>query len=116
MKDSQNPAISLDEYLHRVGQCRRQPFGQRFRNQFRDMRGTAEIAMLQAPSQQEYDEFHRILAAMTEEEKTHPDTLTDDQIQDIAQCAKAETANVSIFINGYVLTNRSLIKKTNIHS
>ena len=75
------------------------------------MRGTAEIAMLAAPSQEEYDEFQRILEVMTEEEKTHPDTLTDAQIQDIAQCAKAESANVSIFINGYVLTNRSLIKK-----
>jgi len=75
------------------------------------MRGTAEIAMLQAPSQQEYDEFHRILEVMTKEEKIYPDALTDEQIQNIAQRAKAETANVSIFINGYVLTNRSLIKK-----
>ena len=80
------------------------------------MQGTAEIAMLAAPSQQEYDEFHRILETMTEEEKAHPDLLTDEQIQDIAQRAKAETANVSIFINGYVLTNRNLIKKPKINS
>ena len=111
MKDSQNPAISLDEYLERVGQCREQSFGQRFRSQFRDMQGTSEIAMLAAPSQQEYDEFQRILEVMTEEEKAHTDTLTDEQIQDIAQRAKAESANVGIFINGYVLTNRNLIKK-----
>ena len=80
------------------------------------MRGTAEIAMLAAPSQQEYDEFQRILEAMTKEEKAHPDTFTDEQIQDIAHRAKAESANVGIFINGYVLTNRNLINKTNIHS
>ncbi|MCH9021314.1 MAG: hypothetical protein IID32_00935 [Planctomycetes bacterium] len=116
MKDNQSPAITLEEYLQRVGQCREQSFGKRFRNQFQDTRGTAEIAMLAAPSQQEYDELQRILAAMTEEEKTHTDTLADEQIQNIAQRAKAEPANVGIFINGYVLTNRNLINKTNIHS
>ena len=116
MKESQSPAISLEEYLERVGQCREQSFGQRFRSQFQDTQGTAEIAMLAAPSQQEYDEFQRILTTMTEEEKAHTDTLTDEQIQDIAQRAKTEPANVGIFINGYGLTNRNLINKTNINS
>ena len=116
MKDNQSPAITLEEYLQRVGQCREQSFGKRFRSQFQDTQGTAEIAMLAAPSQQEFEEFQRILAVMTEEEKLHTDLLGDEQIQEIAQLAKVEPANVGIFINGFVLNNRHLINKTNINS
>lgn len=94
---------NIEEYLAFVGQQRNSSFGQRFRRQFRDTRGTAELAMLAAPSQQEFDDFSRAVEVMTACEKKHPDLLDDQQLRDIAQRAQADVANVSIFINGYVL-------------
>ena len=98
---------NIEEYLAFVGQQRNSSFGQRFRRQFQDSRGTAELAMLAAPSENEFDDFSRAVAAMTAVEKKHPDLLSDDQVRDIAQRAQAEIANVSIFINGYVLAQKN---------
>ena len=97
---------NIEEYLAFVGQQRNSSFGQRFRRQFQDSRGTAELAMLAAPSEEEFDDFSRAVAAMTAPEKEHTDLLGDEQLRDIAQRVQAEVANVSIFINGYVLAQK----------
>lgn len=96
----------IEEYLQHVGRFRRSSFGKQFRSQFRDSRGTAELAMLAAPTEEEYDDFRRAVAAMTEQEKQCPEKLSDEQIGAIAQQSNADRGNVSIFINGYVLARR----------
>jgi len=94
---------SIEEYLEYVGRGRGDAFGKRYRSQFRDRRGTAELAMLAAPSDEEYEDFRRAVEVMTEKEKVGVAQLGDEQIREIAQRAQADTANVNIFINGYVL-------------
>ena len=89
-----------------VGRGRGDAFGKRYRSQFRDRRGTAELAMLAAPSEEEYEDFHRAVEVMTEAEKADVEQLGDEQIREIAQLAQADTANVNIFINGYVLAKK----------
>ena len=89
-----------------VGRGRGDAFGKRYRSQFRDRRGTAELAMLAAPSEEEFEDFRRAVEVMTEAEKADVEKLSDEQIREIAQRAKADTANVSIFINGYVLAKK----------
>ena len=59
--------------------------------------------MLAAPSEAEYEDFCRTVAAMSEEEKAAPERMTDEAIRQLAQRAGAEVANAAIFINGYVL-------------
>ena len=97
---------SIEEYLEHVGRCRQDAFGRRYRSQFRDRRGTAELAMLAAPSEEEFEDFRRAVEAMTEHEKANVEQLDDEQIRRIAQRCEADSANVSIFINGYVLAKR----------
>ena len=82
-------AVNLEAYLEQVGQCRNQRFGRRYRDQFRDTRGSAELAMLAAPNEREYDEFRRAVAAMTTQERAAPEHLGDTEIAEIA--------------NGYIL-------------
>ena len=99
----------IEDYLEYVGRFRRSGFGKRFRVQFRDTRGTAELAMLTAPSEKEYGDFQRAVAVMTEKEKSEPEKLTDEQIKGIAEKAQANCGNVSIFINGFVLANKKAV-------
>ena len=97
---------NIEEYLEYVGRGRGDAFGKRYRSQFRVRRGTAELAMLAAPSEEEFEDFRRAVEVMTEAEKADVEKLSDEQIREIAQRAKADTANVSIFINGYVLAKK----------
>ncbi len=97
---------SIEEYLEFVGRGRGDAFGKRYRTQFCDRRGTAELAMLAAPSEEEYEDFRCAVEVMTEAEKADVEQLRDEQIRDIAERAQADTANVSIFINGYVLAKK----------
>ena len=103
MPDSFN---DINEYLDYVGRFCKSNFGKRFRNQFRDTKGTAELAMLASPSENEYEDFQRAVKAMTAEQKAHPEELNDIQIKDIATKAQADCGNVSIFINGFILARK----------
>ena len=62
--------------------------------------------MLTAPSEREYQELKRVVKVMTAAEKAAPEQLSNEQIKDIAQTARADCGNVSIFINGYVLARK----------
>ena len=73
------------------------------RNQFRDIEGTSELAMLAAPSLEELEQLKKAVVIMTPAEKKEADKLTDEQIQRIAADAGIESANLAIFINGYAL-------------
>ena len=73
------------------------------RNQFRDIKGSSELAMLAAPSDEELQQLKKAVAIMTPGEKEKADSLTDEQIQKIAVDAKIDTGIFAIFINGYAL-------------
>jgi signal recognition particle GTPase len=73
------------------------------RNQFKDIRGGSELAMLAAPTGVELDQLKKAVAIMTLEEKQNADTLTDEQIKRIASDAEVDPANFAIFMNGYAL-------------
>jgi len=73
------------------------------RSQFQDIRGASELAMLAAPTSDELAELQRAVAIMTSAEKENADTLTDEQIQKIAEDAQIDPANFAIFINGYAI-------------
>ncbi len=105
---------TVEDYLEYVGCCRNSAFGKRYRDQFRDARGTAELAMLASPSEEEYRQFSRLVRVMTDEEKQHPERLGDADIQALAARANAEPANIGIFLNGYVLACRNRIDAAGI--
>jgi hypothetical protein len=73
------------------------------RNQFKDLKGSSELAMLAAPSSAELEQLKKAVAIMTPEEKQNADNLTDDQIQKIAVDADTDPGIFAIFINGYAL-------------
>ena len=103
-----NKCNNIEEYLNYIGQCRSDSFGQRFRQQFRDNRGSAELAMLAAPSEIEFQQLKRTVDIMTDLEKTNIEDLNDEQIKKIADSASADCGNVSIFFNGFILQRKKI--------
>jgi hypothetical protein len=73
------------------------------RNQFKDIKGGSELAMLAAPTQEELKQLRKAVAIMTPAEREGADNLTDEQIQRIAADAEVDPANFAIFVNGYAL-------------
>ena len=78
-------------------------YGRQVRRQFKDIRGSSELAMLQSPSAEELEQLKRAVAIMTPNERQAPQNLADEQIEKIAADAKIDTALFAIFINGYAL-------------
>ena len=81
-------------------------YGRQFRNQFKDNAGTSELAMLAAPSKEEYEELKRAVAIMTADEKQNAAKLTDEQVVKIAEDAAVDCGKFAIFINGFALESR----------
>lgn len=102
-----NPAsktkISLDQYLEEVARFCENGYGNQFRSQFEDTRGTSELAMLVAPTARELGQLRRAVAIMTPAEKAGAEKLTDEQIATIAQDAGVDPGSFAIFINGYAI-------------
>ena len=73
------------------------------RNQFKDMKGSSELAMLAAPTAEELEQLKKAVAIMTPTEKENAGDLTDEQIQKIAADAKIDSGLFAIFINGYAI-------------
>jgi signal recognition particle GTPase len=73
------------------------------RNQFKDLKGSSELAMLAAPSSAELEQLKKAVAIMTPDEKQNADNLTDEQMQKIAVDAGIDPGIFAIFINGYAL-------------
>jgi len=95
--------ISIEQYLEKVGRFSDSKYGKLIRNQFKDIKGSSELAMLAAPSTEELEHLKKAVAIMTPDEKQNADSLTDEQIQRIADDAQIDPANFAIFINGYAL-------------
>jgi len=95
--------ISIEQYLKKVARFSGSDYGKMIRDQFRDIEGASELAMLAAPSAEELDQLEKAVAIMTPDEKSSADTLTDEQVQRIAADARIDPAVLAIFINGYAL-------------
>lgn len=80
-------------------------YGRQIRQQFQGIDGKSELAMLQSPSRDEYEQLCRAVAIMTAAEKKNADTLTDEQVERIAEDATVDKALLAIFINGYAIKN-----------
>ncbi len=78
-------------------------YGKLIREQFKDIKGSSELAMLAAPTAEELEQLKKAVAIMTPDEKQNADSLSDEQTQKIAVDAKIDPANFAIFINGYAL-------------
>jgi len=73
------------------------------RTQFKDIKGSSELAMLAAPSAEELEQLKKAVAIMTPAEKQNAGELTDEQVQKIAIDAEIDSGIFAIFINGYAL-------------
>ncbi len=98
--------LTIESYLEEIGRFRQSSFGLRFRQQFRDIRGTAELAMLKAPSQEEYEQLCKVAAVMAPSEKSEPELLDDNDISNIAARAQVDRGMAAILINGFVLARK----------
>lgn len=78
-------------------------YGRMVRSQFKDSNGNSELAMLAAPSTEEVEQLQRAVAIMTPSEKENAYSLSDEQMQKIANDAKIDPAIFAIFINGFAL-------------
>ena len=95
--------ISIEQYLQKVARFSNSDYGMMIRNQFKDIEGDSELAILAAPSAEELEQLRKAVAIMTPGEKQNAGNLTDEQIQKIASDAQIDPANFAIFINGYAL-------------
>ena len=100
--------ISIEKYLEIVARFSGNDFGKLIRSQFKDIKGSSELAMLVAPGAEELDQLKKAVAIMTPAEKQNADNLTDEQTRKIADDAKIDPANFAIFINGYALHCKSV--------
>jgi hypothetical protein len=73
------------------------------RSQFKDIKGSSELAMLQSPSAEEFEQLKKAVAIMTPTEKQNAADLSDEQIQKIATDANIDPGLFAIFINGFNL-------------
>jgi len=95
--------ISVQEYLQEVARFSGSEYGKLVRNQFKDIRGASELAMLAAPSADELEQLRKAIAIMTPGERQNADSLSDEQVKRIAGDAQVDPANLAIFFNGYAL-------------
>ncbi len=102
--------LTIDAFLQKLSAFAGCDYGRQFRRQFADNRGTSELAMLAAPSSQEYEELKRAVAIMTADEKANAAQLSDEQVAKIAEDAKVDAAKFAIFINGFALESRRIQK------
>ncbi|MHC4120921.1 MAG: hypothetical protein ACYSWO_25805 [Planctomycetota bacterium] len=98
--------LTIEQYLEKIARFSDDEYGKLVRNQFQDIAGASELAMLAAPSAEELEQLKRAVAIMTPAEKQNADTLTDEQIHKLAADAKIDPANLAIFFNGYALNCR----------
>lgn len=95
--------ISIEQYLEKIARFSGNDYGKLVRNQFQDIHGSSELAMLAAPTVEELEQLKKAVAIMTPSEKEMAESLSDEQIQKIAADVKIDPANLAIFMNGYTL-------------
>jgi hypothetical protein len=57
--------ISIDEYLKKLARFAGSDYGRMIREQFQDMKGSSELAMLAAPGADELEQLEKAVAIMT---------------------------------------------------
>jgi hypothetical protein len=95
--------ITIEQYLKQVSRFAGSDYGKMIREQFEDLQGESELAMLVSPSLEELEQLKKAVAIMTPAEKENADTLTDEQTEKLAADAQIDPANLAIFLNGYAL-------------
>jgi len=103
--------LTIEDYLKSLEAFVDNAYGQQIRKQFQSIDGKSELAMLTSPSRDEYEQLARAVAIMTSAEKENAASLTDEQIERIADDANADKSVVAIFINGFALKNKSVERK-----
>lgn len=98
--------MTIEEYLKSLETFVDNAYGRQIRQQFQGIDGSSELAMLQSPSRDEYQQLCRAVAIMTASEKEKAETLTDEQVQRLAEDAAVDKAILSIFINGFALKKK----------
>ena len=99
--------ISIERYLEMVSRFSDSKYGKMVRDKFKDIKGSSELAMLAAPSEDEYEAFQRVVAVMNRQEKENVELLGDEQIKDIAKRAQVDCGATGIFLNGYILARKN---------
>jgi hypothetical protein len=95
--------ISIEKYLEKVARFSGSDYGKMIREQFDDIQGDSELAMLVSPSVEELEQLKKAVAIMTPAEKQNADALSDEQTEKLAADAQIDPANLAIFLNGYAL-------------
>ena len=95
--------LTIEEYLKTLEAFVDDAYGRQIRQQFQGIDGSSELAMLQSPSRDEYEQLSRAVAIMTAAEKKNAAVLTDEQVERIAEDAAVDKALLAIFINGYAI-------------
>lgn len=98
--------MTLEEYLKTLERFVGDPYGQQVRSRFAGMDGRSELALLQSPSREEYEQIARAVAIMTPSEKENAANLSEQQMQRIAADAGADPALLAIFLNGFALQKK----------
>ncbi len=96
--------MTIDQYLEKIARFSDDEYGKLVRDQFKDIEGASELAMLAAPSAEELEQLTKAVAIMTPAEKLNANRLTDEQVEKLAADAKIDPANLAIFFNGYALS------------
>ena len=102
--------MTIEEYVKSLEPFVDNAYGKQIRQQFQSIDGKSELAMLQSPSRDEFNQFQRAVAIMTPAEKEAPEALTDEQIARLAEDAGVDQAILAIFVNGYAI-QKSKVKK-----
>ena len=95
--------MTIEEYLEKIAKFTDNEYGRLVRQQFADIKGSSELAMLASPTTDELAQLRKAIAIMTAAEKENPNNLTDQQLQSIASDAGIDPGIFAIFINGYIL-------------
>lgn len=95
--------MTLDEYLQSLQRFVDDPYARRMRSQFCTADGKSELAMLAAPTRDEFEQCRRLVAIMTPAEKQNAERLRDEQVARLAEEATVDTAIAAIFLNGYAI-------------
>ncbi|OQY08051.1 MAG: hypothetical protein B6I25_00095 [Planctomycetales bacterium 4572_13] len=101
--------MKIEEYLQSLKVFVDDAYGRQIRSQFQTIDGKSELAMLSSPSRDEYDQLARAVAIMTAVEKEDAASLTDEQVERIAEDAKVDKAILTIFFNGFALKEKKWI-------
>lgn len=95
--------MKIKEYLKSLEAFVDDAYGRQIRSQFQTIDGKSELAMLSSPSRDEYQQLARAVAIMTTAEKDRAASLSDEQVERIAEDAKVDKALLAIFFNGFAL-------------